>query len=348
MRPTLAALGLALAACGGTSNSADESSSMTRTRVPVGMAQVVRDTMRNELVLTGRLGPKPGGSALLTAPAAGVVSAVRAQVGSKVRRGDDVVTLDVPELASEARQREAAAAQAQREANRQARLLSDGVTSKRQAEEAAAAAGQANSAAQAARALMARTRVRTPLTGRVQSVRVQEGERVEAGARLAEVIDVDTLDLHVAVPANRLAGLRPGLPVSVTQEGDSALRPAWIAAVAPGVDSLTNAGEVVVRVPNRDRRLLAGAGAIARVLVGVDPDALVVPDSALVLAGDSMAVFVVGPDSVAHQRIVIVGVRQGGRVAVQGSLAAGDHVVTSGAFGLQDGMRVAPRTTANR
>ena len=64
-----------------------------------------------------------------------------------------------------------------------------------------------------------------------------------------------------------------------------------------------------------------------------------VPDSALVLAGDSMAVFVVSADSIAHQRIVTVGVRQGGRAAVQGSLAPGDRVVTSGAFGLQDGMR---------
>ena len=172
---------------------------------------------------------------------------------------------------------------------------------------------------------------------------VQQGERVDAGARLAEIIDVDTLDLRAAVPANRLAGLRTGSPVLVTQEGDTTARKGRIAAVAPGVDSLTNAGEVVIRVPNLDRRLLAGAGATGRVVIGVQPDALVVPDSALVLAGDSSAVFVVGPDSIVHQRIVTAGVRQGGRVAVQGSLAPGDRVVTSGAFGLQDGMRVAPR-----
>jgi multidrug efflux pump subunit AcrA (membrane-fusion protein) len=97
-------------------------------------------------------------------------------------------------------------------------------------------------------------------------------------------------------------------------------------------------------VPNRDGRLLAGAGATARVLVGVDPQALVVPDSSLVLAGDSSAVFVIGPDSIVHQRIVTAGVRQGGRVAVQGQLSPGDRVVTTGAFGLQSGMRVSPRS----
>ena len=335
---------LLLAGCGGSAGGDEgESSSLSQTRVPVGVAVVVRGTIRDELVLTGRLGPKPGGSALLAAPAAGVISSVNAQVGARVRRGDQLLLLDVPELASEARQKEAAAAQADREAERQARLLSDGVTSQRAAEEAAATARQAKSAAEASTALLARTQVRAPLTGRVQTVRAQPGERVDAGAPLVEVIDVDTLDMHVAVPAGRLAGVRAGQPVSVVQEGDTTPHPARIWAVAPGVDSLTNAGEVVVRVPNPGGRLLAGAGATARILVGMEPQALLVPDSAVVLAGDSSAVFVMGRDSIVHQRIVVPGVHQGGRVSVRGALNPGDRVVTTGAFGLQDGMRVAPR-----
>jgi multidrug efflux pump subunit AcrA (membrane-fusion protein) len=51
----------------------------------------------------------------------------------------------------------------------------------------------------------------------------------------------------------------------------------------------------------------------------------------------------VGPDSIVHQRIVIPGVHQGGRVAVRGQLEPGARVVTTGAFGLQDGMRVVPK-----
>jgi membrane fusion protein (multidrug efflux system) len=304
------------------------------------VASVVRDSIRNELVLTGRLGPKPGGSALLTAPAAGVVSSVNVQVGARVKRGAALVTLDVPELAADARQKEAAAAQAEREAARQRRLLNDGVTSQRAAEEAAAAARQATSAAEASAALLARTRIRAPLAGRVQAVRAQRGERVDAGAPLVDLIDADTLDLHLAVPSGRLAGVHPGQPATVVQEGDTASYPARILAVAPGVDSLTNAGDVVVRVPNPDGRLLAGAGATARVLLGVEAQALIVPDSAVVLAGDSSAVFVVGPDSIVHQRTVLPRVHQGGRVAVEGRLEPGDKVVTTGAFGLQDGMRV--------
>src|SRR3954468_2341665 len=121
MRIPLWACLMALSGCGRSASGEGGSSSLAETRVPVGTAPVGRDTIRDELVVTGRLGPKPGGSALLTAPAAGVVSAVRARVASRVRRAEPLLLLDVPERAAEARQRDAAAAQAQREAERQAR-----------------------------------------------------------------------------------------------------------------------------------------------------------------------------------------------------------------------------------
>jgi multidrug efflux system membrane fusion protein len=78
------------------------------------------------------------------------------------------------------------------------------------------------------------------------------------------------------------------------------------------------------------------------VRLGVRRDVLLAPDSALVLAGDSSVVFVMGPDSIAHLRAVVRGASAGGRTAVTGAIRPGDRVVTTGAFGLQDGMRVVP------
>ena len=153
-----------------------------------------------------------------------------------------MVELEVPELAADAAQKAAAAAQAEREAARQQQLLADGVTSARQAEEAAANARQATAAAAAARDLLARTRVTSPVAGRVQEVMVQRGERVDAGRPLAQVVAPDTLDLAVPVPAPDLARLRAGMPVDVVQDGDTRAVRGWVAALAPGVDSLTNAG----------------------------------------------------------------------------------------------------------
>lgn len=338
----LAALILLAAGCGRAGSQEAEGSGADATRVPVGLGRVSRDSLVEELSLTGRLTPRPGGAALLTAPAAGIVRTVRFQIGDRVARGRTVIELEVPELAADAEQKASAAAQAAREAERQRRLLADGITSARQAEEAGAAARQAETAAAAARRLLARTRVSSPMAGRVQQILVQPGERVDAGRPLAQVIAGDTLDLLVAVPAASLSRLRRGQTAEVAQEGDSTRHSGWVAALAPGVDSLTGAGQVVLRVPNGDGALHAGAGAQAWVRLGVRRDALLVPDSAIVLQGDSAAVFVMGRDSVVHARAVVRGPHQGGRTEVRGDLAPGDPVVTTGAFGLEDGMRVAP------
>jgi membrane fusion protein (multidrug efflux system) len=337
----LAAMLLLLACRGGDGGGATDGAAPT-TRVPVGLGSVTRDSLVETVTLTGRLEAQPGGAALLAAPAAGVVRRLRAQVGDQVRRGDVVAELDVPELQADAEQKSAAAAQAEREAARQQQLLADGITSARQAEEAAAAARQAASAAASARDLLRRTRVTSPVAGRVQEVLVQPGERVEAGRPLVQIVAPDTLDLAAPVPSSDLARLSVGLPAEVTEEGGTAPASGRVAALAPGVDSLTNAGEAVIRVPNRAGRLHPGATATARVRLGVRRNVLVVPDSALILAGDSSVVFVVGADSVAHQRAVQRGVRAGGRTEVAGDLRPGDRVVTTGAFGLQDGMHVAP------
>jgi membrane fusion protein (multidrug efflux system) len=342
----LAAL-LLLVACG-RAGSDKAGPALARTRVPVGLGTVVRDSLVEELPLTGRLAARPGGAALLAAPAAGVVRAVRAQVGDRVRRGQVLIELDVPELAAEAEQRASAAAQAQREAERQRKLLADGITSARQEEEAAAAARQAAAAAAAARDLLARTRVTSPIAGRVQEIAVQPGERVESGRALAQVIAGDTLDLAAAVPAPSLGRLKRGQAALVFQEADSAPYAGWVAGLAPGVDSLTGTGQAVIRVPNPDGALRAGAGAEARVRIGVRRDVLLVPDSALVLRGDSSVVFVVGADSIARARAVVRGAREGGRSEVAGDLRPGDRVVTTGAFGLEDGMGVAPAKDAGR
>jgi multidrug efflux pump subunit AcrA (membrane-fusion protein) len=92
---------LLLAACGG---GGDDEAAPAAARVPVGIGVIARDSLIETLALTGRLEARPGGAALLAAPAAGIVRAVRAQVGDRVARGAVVVELEVPELAADAAQ----------------------------------------------------------------------------------------------------------------------------------------------------------------------------------------------------------------------------------------------------
>ena len=311
-------------------------------KVPVGVATAVQDTLTEGLSVVGRLVPTPGGSALLTAPAAGVVKDILVQIGARVSQGQPLLALDVPDLVNNAHALGAAADIAEKDAQRQEQLLKEGITSARQAEQRRAEAVGARAQANAAQQLLARARVTSPLAGGVQRVVVHVGERVDAGAPLVEVINGSVLDLLALVPSAQLGGVRVGQAVTVTPDGSTDGFRGAVHAIAPGVDSLTNAAQVVIRVPNPRGELRAGAGATALVQVGQRRDAVVVPDSAIVVVGDSLSVFVIEGDTLARVRNVTVGTRRGGRAEIKAGIKPGEVVVTSGAFGLTDGMRVVP------
>lgn len=319
----------------------DHEDTQATTAVPIGVAVVARDTIGETLELVGRLSPLPGGSALLTAPNDAVVRAVLAQVGERVKAGTALVELDAPELVTQARSLRAAADAAKLDVARQRELFAQGITARRQLEEREASATSAESAAEAAERLLARARVTSPVDGAVQRVLVQPGERVSAGQPLVEVLNAGGLDLVASGSPGQLARLAVGQGATVTGEASAEARPGRVHAIAPGVDSLTGAGTVVIRIPVAGG-LRPGSGATARIALPLHRDALVVPDSALVLVGGTMNVFVIGPDSVAHARAVQVEARSGRRAAIRGEVQPGDRVATTGAYGLADGMHVVP------
>ncbi|HTS87201.1 MAG TPA: efflux RND transporter periplasmic adaptor subunit [Gemmatimonadales bacterium] len=321
---------------------ASQEETPTTTAVPVETAAVQRDTIRPVLSLFGRLEPVPGGSATLAAPVDAVAREVTARVGKQVHAGALLVSLDAPEWTTQARSLKATASAAEQEAQRQRDLFQQGITARRQLEESEAAATSARSAADAAERLLDRTRVTSPIDGRVEQVMVQPGERVSAGAPLALVVNGSALDLVASASPGELARLREGEPARVQGEGGTMAKRGWVRAVAPAVDSLTGTGTAILRIPEAVAPLLPGTGATAEVDLPLIRDALVVPDSALVLIGTTLHVFVIGADSVAHATPVSVVVRNGQRAAVTGQLKPGDRVATAGAYGLADGMRVIP------
>jgi membrane fusion protein, multidrug efflux system len=312
----------------------------------VRTAPAVRDSFPILVELVGRLATPPGSAARLVAPGPAVVDRVLVQVGAEVARGQVLVTLDAPDLRERSAAADAVAAAAVQERDRLERLLRDGVAARRSVEDAVARAEAALAEQRLARDLLERTRVRAPLEGGVQTVAVQPGERVDAGQLLASVVDADTLDLIAAVPAGVMASLALGQAAVVMVDDMPGAHPARVVGITPAVDSIANAGQVILRLHNAGERLRPGSGGRGVVRTGVHRDVLVIPEAALVRDGDSLAVFVVGPDSLVSRRRVVPVARAAGRVEVVGRLGAGDLLVTVGALGLREGMRVVPSGTA--
>jgi len=95
-----------------------------------------------------------------------------------------------------------------------------------------------------------------------------------------------------------------------------------------------------VRAPSTTRPLRIGETLFARIVVGTHARALAVPLEALVPDGEGFKVFVVDSASIAHAQPVTVGARSDSTAEILTGLEAGQRVVTYGAYGVDDSVKV--------
>ena len=281
-------------------------------------ALVEVDPVREERVaqtvpVVGRVVPREHGT--VAAAIGGPVAEVAVRVGDRVEAGDVLIVLarDLPEArldqrrADEAletarvRTAEAEADLARQELERFEKLkgstafpkaaYEDGrqelVRRRSRVREASAARARARVQREMAEIELARTTVRAPYAGVVTARHAAPGGYLKAGDPVAALVDDQRLEVEADVPADRVAGLVPGLDVTVELDDGTRL-PATVRAIVPDENPLTRtrpvrftprfapgagagielgAGperpapnqSVVVRVP------IAGAGAVASV-----------------------------------------------------------------------------------
>jgi multidrug efflux pump subunit AcrA (membrane-fusion protein) len=210
--------------------------------------------------------------------------------------------------------------------------------------QASVSAGGVNAAAAAlalAQAELGRAAIRSPINGTVTRRAINDGETVDPATPVFEVIDDSSLDLVANLPAEYLDRVRTGnLAVVKVEPFPEREFDGGVVNVAPSVDPQTNTVAVRVRLPNPSGELKAGLYANARLAVEIHTGALVVPESALVVAGDETFVFVTSDGEKVSRRKVSVGIRDEGLAEITDGLKESERVVTTGAFGLGDGARV--------
>jgi len=198
----------------------------------------------------------------------------------------------------------------------------------------------AQAALDVARAELSRAAIRSPIAGTVTKRSVNDGEAVDPATPAFEVIDAASLDVIANVPAGYLGRLKPGdLAVVRIESLPDKEFSGGVVQVAPSVDPQTNTVAVRVRLPNPTGELKAGIFATARIAVEIHQNALVVPQEALVIAGDETFVFVPQGEKV-EKRKITVGIREDGHVEILEGLKDSERVVTTGAFGLGDGTKI--------
>jgi HlyD family secretion protein len=186
----------------------------------------------------------------------------------------------------------------------------------------------------------------SPIAGVVADRSVYPGEMPPSGTPIISIIDISQIVARANVPVKEASFVRVGRPARITgPDGDLAGK---VTVVSPSVNPNTTTVEVWVQVANPGERLKPGGTVRVAIIAETIQNTMVLPATALLNSDEGgQKVMVVTKDSVAHERKVSVGVRQGDRVQILSGLQEGDQVVTSGGLGLDDKAKVtiqAPKT----
>ena len=356
-RPPLLAL-LVLAACSKTDPPPPPP-------VPVTVATAERRSVPFELGATGQVEPLQ--TVAVQAQVGGTLRRIAFREGDEVQRGQVLFELDArpyraalnQALAALARD-SAQASNAVQEATRYESLAEKQYVTAQQYEQVRtnAAATQATlagsrAAVDEARLNLQYATIRAPITGRTGSLLLREGNLVRANATqpLVTINQIRPILVRFAVPAPNLPLLQEhhGKNIVVRAEASGGGEPSEgaLTFIDNAVDTATGTILLKGRFPNDDGALWPGAFVNVRLQLYVEPNALVVPASAIVAGQQGSFVFVIQKDSSAATKPVTVSRTVGDYAIVNGDIQPGDRVVTDGQIRLRQGAKVQIKAAAD-
>ena len=298
----------------------------------------------------------------------GQLTAIHFTEGREVRQGDALFSLDARPFQAALQQAQAILARdtasLQNARAQQARsdtlfqrglLARDQYESQRASTDVLAATIEADKAAIETVQLNLRyTEIAAPITGRTGSLGVHVGDLIRANDTTPLVVINQLSPIYVAfsVPGRYLADVRryqAQRPLTVSAVPPEASGPGGAPArgllsfIDNAVDSTTGTIRLKATFANGDRQLWPGAFVQVTLGLTTQPDAIVVPVTAVQTSQDGSFVYVVRADRTVEMRPVKVNRQAGGDVVIGEGVAPGEEVVTDGQLRLTPGARVSER-----
>jgi membrane fusion protein (multidrug efflux system) len=203
------------------------------------------------------------------------------------------------------------------------------------------------------------TKVTSPINGVAGIAKTQVGNLVSPTAQLTTVSQLDPI--KVEFPISEQAYLRfadkinqgpeeraksaPKLTM-ILADGSTYKYPGTIYDVNRQVEIQTGTIEVQGTFPNPDNTLRPGLYAKIHFATGVQHNALLVPQGAVLETQGQYQVAVVGSDNKVTMRTVEIGKQSGGLRLITKGVSPGERVITQGLQKVHDGMEVKPRLVA--
>ncbi len=310
------------------------------------LVRVAADTVPVSADLNARLAVDEAVTARVGAPVAARVTALLADTGDRVARGQALARVDAPDLAQASADLAETGTQADLKARAAARareLFAGGAIARRELESAEADARLAGAEQARARERLASLGGRgsgtalaltAPLGGIVLDRQIEPGQQLSAGqSPLFTITDPARLWLLIDVPESAVGRLHIGQAVRFEVDAFSDRRfDAKVEKIGLAVDPATRRVQVRARVDNRDLTLKPEMFATARLVADDGRLGIKLPNAALFERGQANHVFRQEGPGRFRRVAVTVAVRGEQFSWVSAGLKPGDVVVGEGAL----------------
>lgn len=331
-------------------------------KVPVHTARVREMDM--PIAVTGMGTVMTVASVTIRTRVDGQLDRVEFQEGQDVKAGQVLARLDsrtyqaqLQQVQAQRAKDEALLANAKVDLQRYTELIRDEATTRQTLETQQSLVRQLeattrNDAAQEnlARVNLSFTTIASPISGRIGARLVDPGNIVHANdaGGLLVVNQIDPIALQFALPQEQFQAVNRAVNAGRTLQVQ-ALDPGTHEVLATGrltlvnnqIDIATGTISLKAHFANPQHKLWPGQAASARLVLGTEPHALVVPNSVVQRGQDGLFAYVVDDHGKAQVQPIEVRGAEGGLTVVTKGLQAGQRVVSDGQYRLTPGADVA-------
>lgn len=303
---------------------------------------------RGELPLTltgfGAIAPEAGQSQNVSVPRAGRVERLRVAAGAQVQRGQPLMELAVDPAATQAfAQARNAQQYTEGEVARLEALVAQQLATRSQLAQARQAAADAREAVRVQERLggaAERITVTAPIAGLLVALPVAQGDRIPAGAVVAQLANTDSLRVALGIEPGDARHVRSGMAVRLASVFDEAHAvTGQVVQMQRAINPKSQLIDAVVQFrPPADTGLLPGLRVRGDIQFA-KAEGWLIPRSALIKTGEGFVAFQVA-DGKAAQVVVQVLTEQGDQAVVKAPFDPQRRLVSEGAYQLTDGMAV--------
>ena len=331
---------------------------------PVSVAVARKTPLQTTLTLSGEF--KPFQEVDLHAKVAGYIKTISVDVGDRVRAGQVLAVLEIPELVAQ-RQEADASLDRSRSAHdathsAYARLkevsetrpgliaaqeLEDAFARDKQAE---AQMAQASATLRQVTAMSDYSRITAPFSGVIVKRYADTGALIQAGTSsntqampVVRLAEDDRLRLVLPVPESVVSRIHVGTTVRVRVPALDRTLEGHVARLSDDLDRQTRTMETEIDVRNPDAALVTGMYAETVLVLASKEASLTVPIQAVSRNGTEATVLAVSPQDRIETRTVKIGLEGSRRLEILDGLAEGDRVVLGGRGQLRAGDVVKPQ-----